>query len=356
MGQEVDAVEKSETQIASWYPDLNIFFLVILIVLFGAVFPPSAETAEGTETRISGQMLTVDGEPLMGVIAIEKGRLDSKKYENGGLVDQDGRFSVRVPAGGDYGLHLYATGYIYHAAGVEAKTGEDNRFTFTLPPHRAVKDAPVISEVQFEPTDDSPDQVVIKLSVYDPDKNLSHQVLAVNVRTQEGFIFSPPKFVPPWTRNYPDGIYTMNYDTRGRPFAPEEWLFVSADNRRYVSPVLGHPFTQEGVIAARAGGEGEPTHSPTQLAEASDAESLVGRGEKIFGDNCSMCHYPDKEETKVGPGLRGLFKTKLTPARRRPVTEETIRDQVQNGGVQMPPFPHIKGRAFSSLLAYLKSL
>jgi mono/diheme cytochrome c family protein len=298
-------------------------------------------------------MLAADGGTLKGVIVIERGRLYGKNYQYGGLVDENGRFSVKVTEGGDYGLHLYATGYIYYPVGVEVKTGTDNEFTFTLPPNPAFKDAPVISHVQFEPKGDAPDQMVIKLSVSDPNENLSHQVLGVNIRTQEGFIFSPPTFVFPWTRNYPNGVYTISYDPHGRPFDPREWIFVTADNRCYNSPVLRHPFTQEGVVTAQ--GPGKPA-TPIEPTEAHDARSLLERGQKTFTDNCGICHYHDKKETKVGPGLKGLFKKRLTPARKVPVTEENIRAQIQKGSEQMPPYGHIKGETLSALLFYLKSL
>lgn len=356
MPQEINTMSRNGVRDYPCFQLLHICFLVILAAFLGFRPHASAQKREGKETRISGQMLAADGGRLRGVIVIERGRLYGKNYQYGGLVDENGRFSVKVPEGGDYGLHLYATGYIYYPVGVEVKTGKDNQFTFTLPPNPAVKDAPVISHVQFESKADNPNRVVIKLSVYDPDENLSHQILGVNIRTQEGFIFPPPEFVFPWTRNYPNGDYTITYDTHGRPFDPQEWIFVTADNRCYNSPVLRHPFTDEGVVPARAPGKAEPSMPTTPPAEALDARSLLELGRKTFTDNCGICHYNHKKETKVGPGLKGLFKRRQTPARKVPVTEENIRAQVQKGSEQMPPYAHIRGEALSALLLYLKSL
>lgn len=353
MPQEINTMSRNRVRDCPWPQLLHICFLIILAAFFGSRPHASAQKREGKETRISGQMLAADGGRLRGVIVIVRGRLYGKNYQYGGLVDENGRFSVKVPEGGDYGLHLYATGYIYYPVGVEVKTGKDNQFTFTLPPNPAVKDAPVISHVQFEPDVDNPNRVVIKLSVYDPDENLSHQILGVNIRSQEGFIFPPPEFVFPWTRNYPNGDYTITYDTHGRPFDPQEWIFVTADNRCYNSPVLRHPFTDEGVVPARALGK---PGTPIQPTEALDARSLLELGQKTFTDNCGICHYSDKKETKVGPSLKGLFKKRLTPARKVPVTDENIRAQIQKGSEQMPPYSHIKGKALSALLLYLKSL
>jgi len=333
-----------------------IWLLAIAAAFSGSGPQGFALAGEGKETRISGRMLAADGGAIAGVIMIEKGRLYGKDYKYGGPVDEKGRFSVTVPEGGDYGLHFYATGYIYFPVGVEVKTGRDNRFTFTLPPNKAVRDAPVISRVLFEPIADNPDQVKISLSVHDPNDNLSHQVLGANIRTGEGFIFSPPKFVFPWTRNYPNGVYTLAYDTRGRSVDPQEWVFVAADNRCYNSPVLRHPFTREGVIPARAPGRAKPSRPPAPPAKALDTASLLELGRKTFANNCAICHYPDKKKTKVGPGLQGLFKRRLTHARKVPVTEENILAQIQKGSDQMPPYAHITGDALAALLEHLKSL
>lgn len=135
-----------------------------------------------------------------------------------------------------------------------------------------------------------------------------------------------------------------------------EWLFVAADNRCYTSSVLGEPFTEEGAVPARAQGKGGQPLPASQTAGQTVPGSMLELGRKVFAENCAMCHHPDKKETKVGPGLKGLFKRRVTPVRRLPVTEENIRAQIQEGGEQMPPYSHIKGQALSALLIYLKSL
>lgn len=308
---------------------------------------------ETIQTRISGQMKAGDDGPLAGVIMIEKGRLYGKDYKYGGEVDEDGRFSVEVPEGGDYALHLYATGYIYFPGGVEVKTAKDNHFNITLPPNAAVKDAPSISKVLFEPAPDNADQVVIKLWVEDPNDNLSHQVLGANIRTQEAFIFSPPKYVLPWKLDYPNGIYSITYNTGSQAFDPKEWIFVAADNRCYNSPVFEYPFTNEGVVRAKAPGKHESSPPP---ADVLGTKSLLELGRKTYEKNCSICHYADKTKTKVGPGLKGLFNMQLTPSRKIPVTEENIRNQILQGSERMPPHAHIKEKPLNALLEYLKTL
>ncbi|MDI6854297.1 MAG: hypothetical protein QME75_11925 [Deltaproteobacteria bacterium] len=201
----------------------------------------------GKETHISGMVQDPQRRPLAGVFLIEKSRPFSRDYLWGGRVDDNGRFSIDVPEGGSYGLHLCATGYICHSAEVALKTGKINVFSFTLSPNAAEPDSPRISGVNFVPTENGK-RVTISLTVNDPNNNLSYQVIGINLKTRQVFIFSPPAPVPPESRDYPNGLYTLQYIAAARPFAEKEWLFVAVDNRSYASPVVGYPFTTEGVI------------------------------------------------------------------------------------------------------------
>ncbi|PNU21817.1 hypothetical protein C2E25_00890 [Geothermobacter hydrogeniphilus] len=332
----------------------EFFFRAMLPVMILLLQVCPAGRATAAETRINGRVSSGTGGPLQGVVAIETGRLYSKSYRYGGRIDEQGRFSVRVPRGGDYAVHIYATGYVYHPIGLKIEDGRTNRFSFTVPPNPAIAEAPVISRVLFETRDGDPGQRRIRLEVNDPNGNLSHQVLGINTATEEAFIFEPSGFVFPWARNYPNGTYTLSYDTGGRPFKPAEWLFVAADNRCYSSAVLRSPFNlEEGVVPAQVEGAARPEAVP-QLAQ--ERKPTVAFGRRVFADNCAVCHYPDKTATKVGPGLKGLFRRELTPVEKIPVTEGNIRRRIENGGENMPPYAHIRESARSALLLYLKTL
>jgi mono/diheme cytochrome c family protein len=328
--------------------------ITMAMVGFSLILLTTASLTLAAETRINGLVTSGTGGPLQGVVAIEVGRLYSKQYRYGGSLDAAGNFSVVVPEGGDYAVHIYATGYIYHPIGLSIEDGRTNSFSFTVPPNPAVAEAPVITNLRFETSSDNQDLVVIRLDVNDPNDNLSHQVLAINTVTQSSFIFKPPKFVFPWTKDYPNGVYTLDYNPQGRPFEPREWLFVAADNRCYSSAVLTHPFTPEdGIVAAHAEGSSVAETSPDVQK---DFQPTVEIGRQIFADNCAVCHYQDKAETKVGPGLKGLFKWDVTPVEKTPVTEENIRLRIKNGGENMPPYAHIKEPGRTALIMFLKTL
>ncbi len=79
-------------------------------------------------------------------------------------------------------------------------------------------------------------------------------------------------------------------------------------------------------------------------------------GNDLFTANCSICHYHDRKDTKVGPGLQGLFKNPKLPKTGRPTSEKNIRETVINGGEKMPPFKHLKDQEIKAIINYLKSL
>jgi len=72
--------------------------------------------------------------------------------------------------------------------------------------------------------------------------------------------------------------------------------------------------------------------------------------------NCSVCHFHDSRDTKVGPGLAGLFKQDQLPKSGKPATEDVVRDQIVNGSGSMPSFKHLKQEEITAIIDYLKSL
>jgi len=299
---------------------------------------------QANDTLISGTVMAAQGGSLNGLVFLEKGRLYGKNFRYGGLI-RNGMFSVKVDSGGSYGLHLYATGYIYFALGIQVDSRKDNRGKYKLSPNPAQARAPVIKEIGFS---EGSSGTRITLSASDPNHDLSHQVLALNIATGEGFRMDPPGFVLPFTKNYPEGLYTLRYN-RQKKVDPRNWYFVAADNKCYNSPVLGSPFSADGIVPAKNG-----------LGSSSKNENSTGNikisGLEVFTSNCSTCHYFDSTKTKVGPGLKGLYGLDRTPARGNPVTDEVIRKQILEGGIDMPPYSHLTENEVTAVIEYLKIL
>ena len=79
-------------------------------------------------------------------------------------------------------------------------------------------------------------------------------------------------------------------------------------------------------------------------------------GADLFAANCSICHYPDRKDTKKGPGLVGLFKNPTLPKTGRSTNEKNVRQTLINGGEKMPPFKHLQDQEIKAIINYLKSL
>lgn len=86
------------------------------------------------------------------------------------------------------------------------------------------------------------------------------------------------------------------------------------------------------------------------------AEGPAVEGVRIFNERCSVCHYADKTETKIGPGLQGLFNLKSMPFSGVPVSNANIHKLLKTPFKNMPPFPDLPEEDIEALIAYLKTL
>ena len=70
-----------------------------------------------------------------------------------------------------------------------------------------------------------------------------------------------------------------------------------------------------------------------------------------------MCHNSDSTETKVGPGLKGLFK-KAALNNKKKVTDATVLEMINMGSDSgMPPYADMLTAAEKAdVIAYLKTL
>lgn len=107
------------------------------------------------------------------------------------------------------------------------------------------------------------------------------------------------------------------------------------------------------VVAAPMNGwaKGKTTLSPAAKA-----------GQKLFDQNCALCHHADQTKKKIGPGLKGVLKNKELPYSHKPATVANVREQIEKGNPQgkpmpMPPFAgKLSAKDLSNLIAYLKTL
>jgi cytochrome c len=96
------------------------------------------------------------------------------------------------------------------------------------------------------------------------------------------------------------------------------------------------------------------------LAVGSKVMLSAGKGDaekgKAVFEQCAVCHNPDSDEKKMGPGLKGLFKKDKMSNGKKP-TEANVRSRVDEGGSGMPAYKDmLSDSEKDDLIAYLKTL
>ncbi len=98
--------------------------------------------------------------------------------------------------------------------------------------------------------------------------------------------------------------------------------------------------------------------APSEEIHAAPSKIIGGpeKGASLFSSKCFSCHYPDREDKKIGPGLKGLLKKEKLPHSGRPATVENIKQQLIRPMAAMPSFANLEEQEIADLIAYLKTL
>ena len=209
--------------------------ILLWIVMLWATEARSAAT-------IAGSVKNAAGQPLPGLALIEVGELHGNVWGAGALVDQRGEFRVELPTGGQYGLHVYSSGYFYHPQAVLVEEGKSVRVTVTLVPQPTRANDPAITRVGFFPWEGNRGKTTyVKADVSDPNNDLGPQVLAFNARTRRTHAMDPPRRVRNLKDNFPQGVYQVGVDTSQAPIDPGDWYFVVADHQCNTTDILAFP-------------------------------------------------------------------------------------------------------------------
>ncbi|MFN2226771.1 MAG: c-type cytochrome [Anaerolineae bacterium] len=108
------------------------------------------------------------------------------------------------------------------------------------------------------------------------------------------------------------------------------------------------PATLPAATATEPAAGGETTSGGEATPGGGD---LVAAGQQVFEQNCSVCHNLTTE-TKVGPGLAGLFSLEQLP-NGEPVNEENLGSWIRSGGGGMPAIP-LNDTDLEAVIAFLK--
>jgi uncharacterized membrane protein len=100
----------------------------------------------------------------------------------------------------------------------------------------------------------------------------------------------------------------------------------------------------------------ELVHGKKMIPKEEFSEEKVDKGAELFARSCSLCHFTETTQTKIGPGLKGLFQQHNLPVSQWPVTRESIEKQLRTPFKNMPPFEELEDEQIDALIAYMKTL
>jgi len=214
-----------------------------LVALFTLLSISLALAAAGeARTAITGTVKSKAGHLLPGLALLEKGEIHNNVWDRGVLVDANGRFTIELPEGGQYGLHVYASGYIYSPQAVRVEAGKTLEVSVTLVPEPTRANDPVIKRAGFFPWEARQGKVTfVKLEVSDPNDDLGPQVMAFNAATGRVYAMDPPRKVRNLKASFPQGVYQLEVDTSQAPISPRDWHFVVADHKCNTTDILSFP-------------------------------------------------------------------------------------------------------------------
>ena len=213
-----------------------------IVAAMFAVVIVALPSAAGAATVITGTVTSQAGQPLAGLALLERGEIHNNTWDRGALVDDSGRFRIELASGGQYGLHVYSSGYIYKPQAVQVATGTTLEVTVVLVPEPTRANDPVITRVGFFPEAKRGGTVTfVKLEVSDPNGDLGPQVLAFDAATARAFAMTPPRWVWSLKSNFPAGVYQLEADTSTAPIDPRHWHFVVADHQCNTTDILSFP-------------------------------------------------------------------------------------------------------------------
>ena len=85
--------------------------------------------------------------------------------------------------------------------------------------------------------------------------------------------------------------------------------------------------------------------------------AAVARGKTVFQQKCSVCHYDNSDQKKIGPGLKGLAKRGTFSVNGNKITDDSLRTWIENGDQLMPPFKDVLDAGqIKDVIAYVKAL
>ena len=111
------------------------------------------------------------------------------------------------------------------------------------------------------------------------------------------------------------------------------------------------------TIATAVLAQDQPTPSSPKKNAGHAAAGSAAKGKQVFEQKCSMCHFADSDQKKIGPGLKGISKRGTFTVNGNKVTTESLKTWIENGDSQMPGMKDsLDAGQIRDVVAYVKTL
>ncbi len=111
------------------------------------------------------------------------------------------------------------------------------------------------------------------------------------------------------------------------------------------------------AVAGAVYAQNSPEKKPAKHGSTKGSSAAAARGKDVFDKKCGVCHYADSDAKKIGPGLKGLSKRGTFSVNNNKVTDENLRNWIENGDSLMPPFKDsLEAAQIKDVIAYVKTL
>jgi mono/diheme cytochrome c family protein len=111
------------------------------------------------------------------------------------------------------------------------------------------------------------------------------------------------------------------------------------------------------AVAGAVYAQNSPKKKPAKNSSAKGSSAAAARGKDVFDKKCVVCHYADSDAKKIGPGLKGLSKRGTFSVNDNKVTDENLKNWIENGDTLMPPFKDsLEAAQIKDVIAFVKTL
>lgn len=110
------------------------------------------------------------------------------------------------------------------------------------------------------------------------------------------------------------------------------------------------------AVPAQKKQPGKSGKAASQTAKKMAAAGDKEKGKDVYKANCAVCHYTDKTDKRIGPGLKGLYK-KAKMDNGKPVNDAKVREIIMEGYGKMMAFKEkLDKQQLEDLMAYVRTL